>query len=201
MSAKEDEVTVRSRWSRIDQVGLEALLYAVAGLAALSAVLRLVEAVRGDPIELTATLPDRVVPQVDGFGGPLTGTVAIEDPTVGQQTLALLPPFVAFVLVGVGVALLLGVARSVRAGDPFTPANGRRLLRLALVVMAGGVGVQLLEDVTRNQLLSQVAVVAPDLGSEFTLPLWPLAAGLLVAFVGEVFARGSALRAEVEGLV
>ncbi len=191
----------KSRWSRADQVGLEALLYAVAGLAAVGAVARLVEAVRGEPIALVSRLPDRLVRAVEGVESPVTGTVVIADPTVGQQALALLPALLGLVLVAVGVALLLGVTRSVRDGDPFIPANGRRLLRLAVVVMVGGVGVQLLHDLTRNALLAQVETLGPQLGAEFTLPLWPLAVGLLVAFVGEVFVRGSALRAEVEGLV
>ena len=189
-----------NRWSKGDQVGLEGLLYAVVGLGAVSVVPRLAGAVRGEPIPLTSELPEELVRPAAGVEGPLTGTVVLEDPSAGHQLLALVPPLLTVLLIATGAALLLGVVRALRAGDPFTPASARRLTWLALLLAIGGPVLQLVDDLVRSALLSQVAT-ASHLPSTFTLSLWPLAAGLVVAFVAEVFTRGTALRAEVEGLV
>jgi len=156
--------------------------------------------VRGEPIPLRTELPEALVRPAAGVEGPLSGTVVLTDPSATHQLLALVPSVVALVLALVGARLLLRVVRALGDGDPFTPDNARRLRLIALLLAVGGPLVQVVGDVTRNALLSQVAVAA-DLPTEFNLSLWPLAAGLLVAFVAEVFARGSALRAEVEGLV
>ena len=153
----EEDVVTRTGRSTGDQRGLEALVWAVLGLGAVALAQRLVDAVRGEPIKLTADLPDRVASPAAGSEAPLTGTVVLDAPTAGQQVLALLP------------ALL--------------------------------VAVQVVADLTRHALLSGAGVLGPDVVAAFTLPLWPLAAGLLVAFLAEVFARGSVLRDEVEGPV
>ena len=191
----------RARWSRTDQVGLEALLGAVVGIAALGLAPRVVAAVRDEPVRLTTDLPEGLVRPVADVEAPLTGTVVLQDPSAGQQLLALLPGLLEVLAVAVGAWLLLGVVRALREGDPFTPGSARRLTWLAVLVGSAGVGVQLVEDLTRNALLSHVDALGDHLGTSFTLPFWPLIAALLLAFLAEVFSRGSALRAEVEGLV
>ena len=190
-----------ARWSRTDQVGLESLLYVVVGLGVLSVVPRVVAAVRGGPVSLETPLPEQLLQSRRGIEGPLTGTVVLDDPSGGQHVLALLPAVLTVVLLAVGVSLLLGVVRALRQGDPFTPGSARRLSWLAVLLIVGGIGVQLVEDVVRNRLLNDLGTLGEDVGASYTLPLWPLLAGVLVAFVAEVFARGSALRADVEGLV
>ena len=192
--------TSSGRWSRKDQTGLEALIWAVLGVAGLGLLPRVVGAVRGEPIPLETELPDSMVRPAEVVQGPLTGEVVLRDPSAWEQALALLPAVLGLVVAGVGAVLLLGIVRALRDGDPFTPGSARRLTLLALLLGVGAPLVQVVADLTRTSLLSRVEA-APGLPVQFTLPLWPLLAALLVAFLAEVFARGSALRAEVEGLV
>ena len=191
---------VRGRWGRSDQGGLEALIWAVLALGALGLLPRLVGAVRGDPIPLETELPGSMVRPAAGVQGPLTGEVVLADPSAVEQALSLLPAVLGLALAALGAVLLLGIVRALRDGDPFTPGSARRLTLLALLLAVGAPLVQVVGDLARTALLARVETAA-DLPVQFTLPLWPLLAALLVAFLAEVFARGSALRAEVEGLV
>lgn len=131
-----------TEWSRVDQAGLEIILLGTGCLAVLGLVPAVVRAVRGAAIEVSTELPDRLTRTLDGVRDPVTGTVVLTDPTAGQQVLHLLPQALFTALAVAVVVLLLGVARTVRAGDPFAPANRRRLLWVAGLVAVGGTVVQ-----------------------------------------------------------
>ena len=186
------------RWSRIDQLSFEGLLWALPALGTLAMVVQVVGAVRGDEVEVSGPLPDALLP--DGVRGPLTGSVVLPDPTASQQVLSMLPSFIGLAMVVVAAWLLLRVARSARNGEPFTVANARRLTGLSILVMVGGMMLQVVDNWTRSDLLASVPAFDRD-GMSFELSLWPLLVGFLVAFFAEVFRRGAALREDVEGLV
>lgn len=189
------------RWGRADSIALEALLWVAAGLGVLGLVPRVLDAVRQERLEIPAELPESAVPVGSAVEAPLTGTVVLEQLTGQQSALALVPDVLAVLLVVAAIALLLRVVRTASAGDPFPPENARRLTALALLVGVGGVTVQVVEGVVRNALLADVTVLGQRVPVVFELSLWPLLAMLLIAFLAQVFARGAALRADVDGLV
>jgi hypothetical protein len=127
-------------------------------------------------------------------------TVVITDPSLLDQVLyrvdGVLGPAVA---IGALVLLLL-VVRAARRGDPFQPANVRRLRLLALVVGAGGFVASMASDLIRNELLLRSA--AQDyVNPRFVLALTPVVMGFLILALAEVFAHGARLREDVAGLV
>jgi len=188
------------RWGRSDQVGLEAVLWLVPVLGVGSLLAGVIDLWRDGPIRVQTELPDGLVEAGAGLQGPYEGTVVLANPSTSQHVVHLLPHLVAVLLAVTVAALLLGAVRDLGAGDPFTPSSAQRLQALAAVVAVGGVLVQVVDDLARNQVVAQV----PGLGNlpvTFELSFWPLAAGLVIAFLGEVFARGVALLEDVEGLV
>ena len=189
-----------TRWSRIDQVLLEGLLYAAPTLGLLAVSVRVFHAVRGDALEVTGPLPDALARPAEGVIGPLSGTVTVQDPGAHVYALDLLPLLLALTVTTAAAVLLLGVARGLRAGDPFTTANARRLTSLAVLVMDGGGAVQWFNAISQDALLA-AALPGQDRVAVFEISFWHLPAGSLVFFLAEVFARGARLREDVEGLV
>lgn len=188
------------QWSRTDQVFLEGMLWALPGLAMLQALLQVVRALRGDPLPVTGSLPDDLVTPTQLVSGPFTGTVLVQDPSAAQYGWAVVPTVLLLVLAVVVARLLLGVARSLRAGDPFTTANARRLTTLAIVVIVGGTFLPIFQAVAVEGVLDPLLPGGPRSWT-LDLRLWPLLCGLLVFFLAEVFARGARLREDVEGLL
>ena len=189
------------RWSRLDQVSLEGLLWALPGLALLQVVVHLVRSVRGDAVTSRGDLPEQLVTAGEPVTGAVTGAVVVQDPTAVQYAWTLAPMLVLLALAVVVARLLLGVVRSVRDGDPFRAVNARRLASLSTAVLAGGLLVQVVQGLAHART---IAPLLPDGPSSWTLDLqlWPvLAAGALFGFFAEVFARGARLREDVEGLV
>ncbi len=131
---------------------------------------------------------------------PTGVSVGVYDPDLAQ-TLSLIGSEVLVGLVTVAVlALLLLIVRSLRHGDPFVPANARRLYAIAAAVGVGGQAALLLRSWGEHAVL-QHPLVAPYVLQEATLSWLPLLAGLGVAVAAEVFRQGTALRRDVEGLV
>ncbi|CAN5161471.1 hypothetical protein BH24ACT10_BH24ACT10_09860 [soil metagenome] len=188
------------QWSRTDQVFLEGMLWALPGLAMLQAVLQVVRALRGDPLAVTGSLPDDLVTSTQLVSGPLTGTVLVQDPTAAQFGWALVPTVLLLVLAVLVARLLLGVARGLRAGDPFTTANARRLTTLAIIIVVGGTFLPIFQAIAFEGVLDPLVSGGPRSGT-LDLQFWPYLCGLLVFFLAEVFARGARLREDVEGLV
>jgi hypothetical protein len=98
------------------------------------------------------------------------------------------------------LVLLLRLVVTLRHGDPFVPANARRLYSIAAVVGIGGQAVVLLEAWGRKGVLEHPAI-APYVFPDVHVSIVPMLAGLGVAVAAEVFRQGAALREDVEGLV
>ena len=195
-----DGGAVKVTWSRTDQVALEGVLWALPLAAGAAVVARVVDAVQGDPLEVTGSLPDELVGAAELVSGSLAGTVVVQDATAVQHGWALVPMVVLLVLAVVVARLLLGVVRSLRTGDPFTTANARRLARLGTVIIVGGVFLPLVQAIAFQVVLEPLLLDAPP-SWQLDLHLWPVLVGALVGFLAEVFSRGARLREDVEGLV
>ena len=188
------------QWSRRDQVFLEGLLWALPALALLKVLVDGVRALRGRALEMTGTLPDDLVPSPEFVTGPLTGTVVVQDPSAAQYGWDLAPSVVLLLLAVVVARLLLGVARGLRTGDPFTMRNARRLSTLGFVLIVAGALVPVLQGVAFQEVLDPLLPGGPRSWTR-DVQLWPVMTGMLVSFLAEVFARGARLREDVEGLV
>ena len=131
---------------------------------------------------------------------PTRTTVSVYDPDL-RQLLGLVGSEVLEGLVTLAVlALLLLLVRSLRRGDPFVPANARRLYAIAAAVGLGGQAAVLLEAWGRQGVLEH-PLVAPYVFPDSSLTFVPVLAGLGIAVAAEVFRQGAELREEVEGLV
>jgi hypothetical protein len=188
------------RWSRVDQAFLESVLWALPGLALVAVVVDGLRALRGRPLEVQGALPDDLARPTELVTGPMTGTVVVQDPTAAQYGWALLPSVLVLVLAVVVARLLLGVARSLRTGDSFTPANARRLSTLAILLIVGGTFVPIFQSIAFEGVLDPLLPGGPRAWT-LELQLWPVLTGVLVGFLAEVFSRGARLREDVEGLV
>ena len=188
------------RWSRTDQVFLEGLLYAAPTLVLLAIWVRVFHAVRGDALEVTGPLPDALARPAEGVIGPLSGTVTVQDPGAHLYAWDLMPLLLALAVTTAAAVLLLGVARGLRAGDPFTTANARRLTSLAVLVVVAGGTLQFFQAISQDALLA-AALPGQDRTSVFEISFWFVPVGGLLFFLAEVFARGARLREDVEGLV
>lgn len=129
----------------------------------------------------------------------LTAAVTVADPSVEQAWTAAVPQLLDGLLVGTGAWLVLRMARTLRAGDPFTAANARRLTALALVVGVGGTASQIVH------VASTLAVLDIDPAGPYVaggvLSFLPLLLMVAVAALAEVFRRGARMAQDVEGLV
>ena len=188
------------RWTRTDQAFLEGLLWALPGVALLQVLLQGVRSARGDALQTDGFVPEQLVPTTELVPGPLSGTVVIADPTATQYGWHLVPMVLLLVLAVVATRLLLGIARSLRTGDPFTAANAGRLTTLGIVVIVGGTFLPVFQSIAHYGVLDPLLTDAPG-GGELELQLWPYLTGMLVFFLAEVFRRGARLREDVEGLV
>jgi hypothetical protein len=156
-------------------------------------------------IDVQAFVPREAISVPEGTNavGEPEVRVHIEHPTKAQTALAAgmdLGPIVLFVA---GLWLLRGVARSVREGDPFVPDNVRRLRGIGFLLVAGSIGVEVLNGSLRLALYNRLPTnPEANLGSRgFSIPGTALLAGLGVFILAEVFAYGLRLREDVEGTV
>jgi hypothetical protein len=188
------------QWTRTDQVFLESVLWALPGVALVRVVADGVAALRGQPLEVSGSLPADLVPTTDLVSGPLSGTVVVEDASATQYGWDLVPSVVLLVLAVVVARLLLGVARGLRDGDPFTTANALRLRTLSIILIVGGTFVPIVQGIAFEGVLDPLLADGPQTWT-LELQLWPVLSGVLVGFLAEVFARGARLREDVEGLV
>jgi hypothetical protein len=188
------------QWTRTDQVFLESVLWALPGVALVRVVADGVAALRGQPLEVSGSLPADLVPTTDLVSGPLSGTVVVEDASATQYGWDLVPSVVLLVLAVVVARLLLGVARGLRDGDPFTTANALRLRTLSIILIVGGTFVPIVQGIAFEAVLDPLLADGPQTWT-LELQLWPVLSGVLVGFLAEVFARGARLREDVEGLV
>ncbi|MGI8793616.1 MAG: DUF2975 domain-containing protein [Acidimicrobiales bacterium] len=97
------------------------------------------------------------------------------------------------------VWLLRGVLRSVRDADPFTQKNVERLRALAVVVLVGLPIAGFVSSMFANELALSAGLDGP--GTAVGIPGNAVLSGLALFALAEVFARGVALRDDLEGTV
>ncbi|MFG2558896.1 DUF2975 domain-containing protein [Streptomyces sp. NPDC048496] len=203
----------KSWWSRTDNrlletaLGLAALLAGVFGvLLPVLGVVSLTDPVdtREVEVETTTRVPGTVTDAVAGHGMTLTGThqadLVFAHPDLGQRLLLALPEFIGSLLLLLVLALLFQMARTLRDGDVFVPKNARRLSVIGLTVLVQAVLSPVLPALTTEALVSGTTMADQIPFSATFTGEYVLLAFLILA-LGEVFRRGTKLRADTEGLV
>ncbi|WP_112467400.1 DUF2975 domain-containing protein [Streptomyces triticisoli] len=203
----------KSWWSRTDSRLLEAVLGLAAALVGVFGMLLpalgaagLAGPVHTREVEVgTPTrVPDTMTDTVAGHGMTLAGThqadLVFADPDLHQRLLLALPEFVDSLLLFLVLVLLLQMARTLRGGDVFVPENARRLSVIGLTVLVQAVLSPVLLSSTTQALVGGTPLadripVSATFSGEYLL------LALLVLALGEVFRRGTKLRADTEGLV
>jgi Protein of unknown function (DUF2975) len=130
-------------------------------------------------------------------------TVVVEDPTVAQMLLQSardIGPLVVFIG---ALWLLRGLLQSVVREDPFGSRNVRRLRNLGLLLVVGGLVVELIDYSLRQTLFNDLPPLpSVDLGvAGFALPLGLVLGGLMAFVLAAVFAHGAELRDDVAGTI
>ncbi|MEW1722159.1 DUF2975 domain-containing protein [Streptomyces sp. NPDC093109] len=197
-------------WDRTDSRALEWLLGAGAALVAVFSVVIPLLGVfgvlgRGASARTVGLRYATTAPDAGGADGvTLTGThraeLAFAHPDPAQRALLALPELVNGALLLVIAYLLFRTVRTLRTGDPFVPANARRMAGIAGAVLAMAVVGPALDLIT-TQALTGGTSVDQQVVAEGTFSAAPILLGLLIAALSEVFRRGTRLRADTEGLV
>ncbi|MFE9393589.1 DUF2975 domain-containing protein [Streptomyces sp. NPDC006784] len=204
----------KSWWNRTDSrlleaalglavvlVGVFGALLPALGVAGLREGTR--DALEVEP-ETAARIPEAVSEAVTGQGMTLTGTRRAElvfaDPDRSQRLLLALPEVVGSLLLLLVLVLLLKVARTLRGGDIFVPANARRLSAIGLTVLVQAVLTPVLPALT-TQLLVRGSPMAEQIPFSVTFAGGYVLLAFLILALGEVFRRGTKLRADTEGLI
>jgi hypothetical protein len=156
-------------------------------------------------IDVQAQIPRESirVPPNSHFVGQPNIRIHIARPTNAQTLLQAgvdLAPVVLFVI---GLWLLRGITGSVRQGDPFSPANVRRLRGIGFVLVAGSLLLTVFDMALRDALFNRLPPMPEwNLGNgPFGPPAGALLAGLGVFILAEVFAHGVRLREDVEATI
>lgn len=203
----------KSWWSQTDSRLLEAAVGLTGVLVGVFGVLLPALGVAGqsDPADTreveagTATrIPGTVTDAVTGHGMTLTGThradLVLTAPDVGQRLLLVLPGIVGSLLLLLILALLFKMARTLSGGDVFVPVNARRLSVIGLTVLVQAVLAPVLPALTTEMLVRDTPMAEQVPFSVSFTGEYILLAFLILA-LGEVFRRGTKLRADTEGLV
>lgn len=155
------------------------------------------------PLQVSAAdlgpLPDGI--SVDDW---LAVDVAIKDPTTTQMLLRSAQDLGPAVVIVWALWLLAAVLASAVKGDPFGRNNARRFRSLAVLLVAGGFALNLLNYVVINAFYTQVPEypsVHLAAGPFAPLPGGMLVGGLVAFALAAVFADGARLREDVEGMV
>ncbi|GGK70767.1 hypothetical protein Ppa06_35670 [Planomonospora parontospora subsp. parontospora] len=194
---------------------LEGITWAGAGLALLGIAFCLYQIFDGSDVGtrhvivnpyLTATGADDPAPVPTGPPGTVRlvtssfdRTLAVIDPDLSQRFLLLLPELLLTIMLGAVAVVLLQLIRTFREGDPFIPANARRLAVIG-VLLLGIAFLPRVEVLSLNMLLSGTPLenVGIQNSEDF---YWALFVGFTVLALAEVFRQGSRLRSDTQGLV
>lgn len=191
------------RWLRVLSVGLTILLISGIGGAVLLIATLVIQATTGYsmPIsfEVNRASDPGALPPGHRWSGP--SPIWIDDPTLPQTALKLAGAAAPFALLWIVARTLRQVIADAAAGNPFSDRNLRRVHRLGLVLLFGGIGVMVITPVT------QWAIGRLSLGEEVGGPMFlteppylPLV-GVVVLAVSEVMRHGAALRAELDTVI
>ncbi len=135
---------------------------------------------------------------VTNLGGVQTGALAI---SAAARALLIGGDLLRTVIVLAVTYLLLLMVRSLRAGDPFTESNSRRIVWVALLVAIGGQAAVLMDVLAGHLVVSGDRPFGGWGQFPLVIDVHPLAYGLVLAVIAAVFRHGVVLRREVEGLV
>jgi len=195
---------VPPRGSRWTQPLLESVFTTIAIGAVVVAVVFGIETMTADHLDRTVGVEEGagsiVGSQIDGYHLDVrSATLVIEDPSFLQRLATMVPAIVTAGTVGTVAVLLWLVSKSLREGELFTHENVRRLKSCANTVLVGG----LVAAGSRIAISLWFIDMADDLPVEFAASgsLVALPIALALAGLAEIFRRGAALRADVEGLV
>lgn len=191
-------------FDRADRWGLAMLLALVVLLTSFaSIVVPILRWVDGDGIPLPF-LSGVTVPELDAVGtsyGLAAYDVTLADPTVGQRLLDLAPGVLSVGLIATGCVVIIGVMRTIAAGDPFVAGNVRRMRQLAALLLVGPFFTFFLSMSAHGALLGDVDLGSLPLTARLDIPWAWFIAGMVVALLAEAFKAGSRLRDDVDGLV
>lgn len=124
----------------------------------------------------------------------------LDEPTREQLLLAGGTQVGPFALLVTALWLLRGLARSVRAGEPFGVANVHRLRLLGFLLLLGAPAAQTVNWGLRLAL-GNTAPLSDMSTAGLSIPVAPLLAGLGALVLAEVFAHGAYLSEDVEATI
>ena len=199
------------RAARAITVGLLVLSVAFTALVLVSVVTGLVRhgdsLLYGDPMtvpmqvsaEDVGALPDGI--DVDAWLGV---DVEIPNPTTSQMLLRSARDLGPAVVLVWALWLLAAVMGSAAHGDPFGQDNARRFRSLAVLLIAGGFALNVLNYAVLTALYTQLPAnpaIHLAAGPFTPLPGGMLVGGLVAFALAAIFADGARLREDVEGMV
>jgi hypothetical protein len=126
----------------------------------------------------------------------------LTDATLGERLTQALPQLLIAAMTIAVAWLLYQLLRDTQSKEPFTRRNVWRITATALIIGIGMWPVLITQFFADNMI--QASGRIPDQGDPswvFTFTPLPLAAGIVIALIGEAFRRGVELRDDVEGLV
>ena len=151
------------------------------------------------PTKVTSSLE---LPRGATHDGQATVVLLLKDATLSERLGQALPGLLIAAMAVAVAWLLFQLLRDTQAKEPFTRRNVRRINLIALIVGVGGVLGQLAVAFADNAIyLTGRLPHSSFVPFEATFSPAPLFAMFVIAFIGEVFRRGVALRDDVEGLV
>ncbi|MGB3733683.1 MAG: DUF2975 domain-containing protein [Ilumatobacter sp.] len=157
----------------------------------------------GDPLPTTVdddgnvSIRGQAVVEV---GDPVTVAASMLDPTAAQRVVWLLWQISEPLLVLLIAWPIRQMARSTNTGDPFTTENVRRLWRISVLVMAGGVAVEAIANVAK-MIIVQRSAAADLFAIEASLDLSPIFIGLVIAALASIWQQGVAMREELDATI
>ena len=154
----------------------------------------------GGDVTTEVELDQSAVQGLPDVSGAVHAEVVLRHADGGELLLSVLPAVLGTLLVALTLLRLLAVTRTLRTGEVFSAKNVRRLRDVALLVLAGGTVLQVIDGVCRSELARRTVAGAHS-GISVQISILPVGVGLLVAFLAEVMRRDVVLRDEVDGLV
>lgn len=155
------------------------------------------------PVSYSAKVTSGIpLPRGATHDGNATVELMLTDATLGERLTQALPELLIAAMTIAVAWLLYQLLRDTQSKEPFTRRNVWRITTTALIVGIGMWPVQFAQGVADNMI--QTSGRIPDQGDPsfvFTFTPLPLAAGIVIALIGEAFRRGVQLRDDVEGLV
>ncbi len=199
-------------FDRADLIGTKLLLLLIVlGVGAYAVVTPVVDWIRDHPYRAMAVGPEGMGVTFSGLevkpGAKVLSTgeieAVLEHPSTGLRLLDLGAGLVLFLGVLAVAWLVHRLLSQIVSGEPFTRASVWGLRSIALVLLVGP-WIQLPLLLARDGSTIGQALDTSGATFQMTIPtglLWLSVLGLVVAAVGEAFARGVQLQDDQEGLV